>query len=176
MIDSSANLCLGEKMIGKVKAIPDGYHTITLSIIVQDAARAIDFYQKAFGAREIGRMTSPDGKKIVHAEIKIGDSPIMLSDEFLEWGTRSPLTLGGTSTAFFLYVENVDAAFQQAVDAGAKVVMPPADMFWGDRFGKLTDPFGHEWGMATHREEVSPEEMKKRGDAFFKQTARTQSV
>jgi PhnB protein len=100
----------------------------------------------------------------------------MLSDEFCEWGARSPLTVGGNSGSLHLYVENVDAAFQQAIDAGAKVVMPPADMFWGDRFGKVIDPFGHEWGMATHREDVSPEEMEKRSAAFFSQMAKGQSA
>jgi PhnB protein len=163
-------------MTKMVKPIPEGYHTVTPSIIVKDAGGALEFYKKAFGARELSRLTSPDGKRIVHAEIKIGDSSIMLSDECPEWGARSPQTIGGTSSSLHLYVENVDTAFQKAVDAGAKAVMPPADMFWGDRYGKLADPFGHEWGMATHREEVKPEDMQRRSDAFFKTMTKAQNA
>ena len=110
-------------------------------------------------------MTSPDGKSVVHAEIRIGDSMVMLSDEFPQTGPRSPQALGGTTASIFLYVPDVDAAFERAVDAGAKAVMPPADMFWGDRFGKLVDPFGHHWAMATHKEDLSDEEIRKRGAA-----------
>ena len=144
-----------------VKPIPEGYHTATPYLTVRDAARAIDFYKRAFGAQEIVRMDGPQGK-IGHAELKIGDSMIMLSDEMPMGGTRSPQTLGGTTAAIFLYVKDVDAAFKQATSAGAKVEAPLADMFWGDRFGKLTDPFGHSWAMATHKEDVAPEEMAKR--------------
>ncbi|HWC05498.1 MAG TPA: VOC family protein [Methylomirabilota bacterium] len=147
------------------KAIPDGYRTVTPYLTVKGAAQAIDFYKRAFGARESERMTGPDGKSVMHAEIQIGDSLVMLSDEFPQMGSRSPQTLGGTTAAIFLYVPDVDAAFQQAVDAGAKAIMPPADMFWGDRFGKLVDPFGHEWAMATHKEDLAPEEIRKRGAA-----------
>jgi PhnB protein len=147
------------------KPIPDGYRTVTPYITVKGAAEAIDFYTRAFGAQEGERMTDPDGKRVMHAEIKIGDSHVMLSDEFPEMGPRSPQTLGGTTTSIFLYVPDVDTAFKRAVDAGAKAIMAPTDMFWGDRFGKLADPFGHEWAMATHKEDLSPEEIRKRGTA-----------
>jgi len=148
-------------MAAKVNAIPPGYHTATPYLTVDDCARAIDFYKKAFGAQEIMRMDGPGGK-IAHAEIKIGDSFIMLGDEMPGGGQRAPKSLGGTTVGVFLYVPDVDAAYKQAVDAGAKADMSPADMFWGDRFGKLTDPFGHSWSMATHKEDVAPEEMRKR--------------
>src|SRR5712692_9534763 len=141
--------------------IPKGYHSVTPYLIMQNAARAIDFYRRAFGAKEITRMDGPNGK-ILHAEIKIGDSMIMLSDEMPGTGARSPQSLGGTTAGIFLYVENVDSVFNQAVSAGAKADTQPADMFWGDRYGKLTDPFGHSWSLATHKEDVSPEEMKTR--------------
>jgi PhnB protein len=163
-------------MTNTVKAVPEGHHSITPSIIVQGATRAIEFYKQAFGAQELGRMTTPDGKKIAHAELKIGDSLFFLSDEFHEWGARSPLTVGGTSSALTLYLEDVDAAYKKAVDAGAKGTMPPADMFWGDRYSKVTDPFGHDWGLATHREDVSREELEKRFAAWFKQMAKAQSA
>jgi PhnB protein len=110
-------------------------------------------------------MTGPDGTSVMHAELRIGDSFVMLSDEFPQMGSRSPETLGGTTASIFLYVPDVDAAFERAVDAGAKALMPPTDMFWGDRFAKLVDPFGHEWAMATHKEDLSPEEIRKRGAA-----------
>jgi uncharacterized glyoxalase superfamily protein PhnB len=147
------------------KPIPDGYHTVTPYLTVKGAAQAIDFYTRALGAKEVERMTGPDGKSIMHAEIRIGDSVVMLSDEFPQMGARSPQTLGGTTGSIFLYVTDVDTAFKRALDAGAKALMPPTDMFWGDRFGKFADPFGHEWGMATHKEDLSPEEIRKRGQA-----------
>lgn len=146
-------------MAAKVQAIPPGYHAVTPYLVVRDGARAIDFYKESFGAKEITRMGTPDGK-IAHAELKIGDSMIMLSDEMM--GNRSPESFGGSPVSIFLYVENVDSVFNQAVKAGAKSDMPPADMFWGDRYGKLTDPFGHVWGIATHIEDVAPAEMEKR--------------
>jgi PhnB protein len=130
----------------------------------------LDFYKRAFGAQELSRMDAPNGK-IVHAEIKIGDSVIMLSDEMPGAGSRSPQSLGGTTVGVFLYVENVDAAFNQAVSAGAQVEQPLADMFWGDRFGKLKDPFGHSWSMATHKEDVAPAEMEKRMNDFMARMA-----
>jgi PhnB protein len=133
-------------------------------LAVSDGARAIDFYKRAFGAHELYRMEGPPGK-IAHAEIKIGDSIIMLGDEMPGGGCRAPQVLGGTSVNLFLYVNDVDAAFKKAVDAGAKVAMPVADMFWGDRYGKLTDPFGHSWSMATHKEDLAPEEINRRGQA-----------
>ena len=145
-----------------VRPVPAGYHTVTPYLTVLDAAQAIDFYGRAFGAREKQRMPGPGGK-IMHAELQIGDSVVMLSDEFPGMsGSRSPQSLGGTSGYLFLYVPDVDAMFRRAVDAGAKVGMPLTDMFWGDRFGKILDPFGHTWGLATHKEDVSPEEMGRR--------------
>lgn len=151
-------------MTSKVNPIPKGYHTATPYLIVKDAAGAIEFYKKAFGATELMRMPGPDGK-IGHAEIKIGDSPIMLADEVPGMGFRSPESLGGSPISILLYVKDVDAVFSQAVAAGAKVQRPVADQFYGDRTGGLTDPFGHLWYVATHKEDVSPEEMKKRAAA-----------
>ena len=153
-----------------VKPIPDGYHTATPYLVVNGAARAIEFYKNAFGAQELMRMGGPDGK-INHAEIKIGDSPIMLSDEVM--GNKSPQTLGGSPVAIFLYVDDVDRVFNQAIAAGAKEEMKPADMFWGDRYGKLTDPFGHSWSLATHVEDVAPQEMEKRGREWRAQMAQS---
>ena len=151
-------------MTSRVKPIPEGYHTATPYLIVRDAARAIEFYKKAFGAQELMRMANPSGK-IGHAEIKIGDSPIMLADEVPGMGYRSPESLGGSPVSLLLYVEDVDAVFNQAVAAGAKVQRPVADQFYGDRTGGVTDPFGHVWYVATHMEDVSPEEMRKRAAA-----------
>ncbi len=154
------------------KPIPEGYHSITPYLAVKDAAQAIDFYKRAFGARELARMPGPGGKGVMHAEIKIGDSHLMLSDEFPGSGCTSPQSLGGTTCQLFIYVPDVDSAYQQAISAGATSTMPVADMFWGDRYGKLSDPFGHQWGLATHKEDVPPQEMKKRSDAFVEQMAR----
>ena len=156
-------------MPANVKPIPQGYHSLTPYIVVRDAARAIDFYKRAFGATAKESMTGPGGK-IVHAELQIGDSVLMLSDEMPGMpGPKcvSPETLGGTTSNIFLYVKDVDAGFQQAVSAGATALMPPQDMFWGDRFGKLVDPFGHQWAMATHVKDVTPEEMRKGAEAAF---------
>jgi PhnB protein len=147
------------------KPIREGFRTVTPYLTVKGAAQAIDFYKRAFGAQEVERMAGPDGKSVMHAEIKIGDSIVMLSDEMPQAGTQAPQTLGGTTASIFLYVADVDTAFKRAIDAGAKGVTPPADMFWGDRFGKLVDPFGHHWGMATHKQDLSPEEIHKRGAA-----------
>jgi PhnB protein len=156
-------------MPSKVKPIPEGYHTITPYLAVQDAAKAIDFYKRAFGAKEIMRMDGPPGK-IGHAELQIGDSRIMLADE-MPGMSRSPKSLGGSPVGIFLYVENVDSVFNQAVSAGAKVTAPLEDMFWGDRYGKLDDPFGHSWSVATHKEDVAPQEMAKRSkEAMAKMT------
>jgi PhnB protein len=149
-------------MASKVKPIPEGYHTISPNLVVNDAARAIDFYKRAFGAQELFRMNFPNGK-VVHAELKIGDSMLMLSDEMPGGKCRAPQSLGGSPVNIFLYVEEVDRVFKQAVDAGAKVEMPLADMFWGDRWGSLTDPFGHSWSLATHKEDVNPDELRRRG-------------
>jgi PhnB protein len=143
-----------------VQAIPKGYHTITPYMTVRDAARAIEFYKQAFGAKEKGTMKGPDGK-VMHAELVIGDSIIMLADEFPEFGSLSPQTTGGSGTGLHIYIEDVDSAFDRAVKAGATVEMPVADMFWGDRYGKLRDPFGHKWSIGTHKADLSMEEMKK---------------
>jgi len=147
-----------------VKPIPEGYHTVSPSLIVDGASEAIDFYKRAFGAEERGRMPAPDGR-IAHAEIQIGDSVVMLSDPFPMQNAKSPKELGGTTVTTFLYVEDVDAVVKQAGEAGATVTMEPDDMFWGDRFGALMDPFGHAWAVATHIEDVPPEEMAERGKA-----------
>ena len=142
-----------------VKPVPDGYHTLTPFLTVRDAARAIEFYKQAFGAVERGVMKGPDGK-IMHAELKIGDSIIMLSDEFPEFGSVSPQTIGGSGMGLHIYLDGVDAAFDRAVKAGAQVEMPVMDQFWGDRYGKLKDPFGHKWSIATHTKDLSMDEMK----------------
>ena len=150
--------------------VPEGYHTVTPYLAVEDAARAIEFYTRAFGAKESVRMDAPGGK-IGHAELEIGDSRIMLSDPFPQASTKPPKELGGTSFSVMMYVEDVDAAFKRAVDAGATVSMELADMFWGDRFGSVTDPFGHSWSLATHVEDVPPEEMAERAKAAMAQMA-----
>jgi len=147
-----------------VKPIPDGYHTVTPYLAVDDAAEAIEYYKKAFGAKERVRMEAPGGK-VGHAELEIGDSLVMLSDSFPQSSTRSPKELGGTSASVFMYVEDVDAVVKQAVDAGATVTMEVADQFWGDRFGSVQDPFGHLWSISTHVEDVPPEEMAERAKA-----------
>ena len=146
-----------------VKPIPEGYHTLTPFLTVRDAVRAIEFYKQAFGAQERGVMKGPDGK-VMHAELKIGDSVIMLSDEWPEYGALSPLSSGGAGMGLHIYVDGVDAAFDRAVKAGARVDMPVSDQFWGDRYGKLTDPFGHKWSIATHTKDMSAEEMKRNMD------------
>ena len=143
-----------------VKAIPDGYHTVTPYLIIKGAADALEFYKKAFGATELFRMAQPDGK-IGHAEIQIGDSRIMLADEFPEMSYLGPSTLGGSSVSILLYVEDVDAVFNQAIAAGGRAETAE-DKFYGDRMGSLVDPFGHVWHVGTHKEDVTPEEMEKR--------------
>jgi PhnB protein len=153
------------------KPIPEGYHTVTPYLAVKNAADAIEFYKRAFGAQEVERMPGPGGQGVMHAELKIGDSRVMLSDEFPGSGCSSPQSIGGTTCQLFLYVDDVDAAHKKAVAAGAKSTMAVADMFWGDRYGKVSDPFGHQWGMATHKEDVSPAEMRKRSEAFFAEMA-----
>lgn len=143
------------------KPIPDGYHAITPYLIIQGAAQALDFYQKAFGAKERMRMPGPGGK-VMHAEIQLGDSVVMLADEFPEMGAVSPTTLGGSPTFVLLYVNDVDQTFAQALAAGATVERPVQNQFYGDRSGTLKDPFGHRWTISTHVEDVTPEEMKRR--------------
>ena len=157
-------------MSDKVKPIPEGYHSVTPYLCVSDAARAIEFYKEAFGATEVGRMEAPGGR-IGHAEIKIGDSHVMLADEFPEINFRSPQTLGGPSAQFMIYVEDVDARVEQAVAAGAKLVRPVKDQFYGDRSGGVEDPFGHFWYISTRIENLTLEEIKKRGAAEMAQHA-----
>ncbi len=158
-------------MTPKTKPIPPGLHSVTPTLTMREAGKAIDFYKRAFGAEERMRFLAPDGKGIMHAEIKIGDSIIFLSDERPEMGCRGPQSLGGTPVGFFLYVEDVDQAFDRAVSAGAKSESPVSDMFWGDRCGQLTDPFGHKWTLATHKEDLTMEEIGKRAKGFFAQMA-----
>lgn len=150
-----------------MKAIPEGYHSITPSIIVQGADKALEFYKQAFGAEEVFRLPMPDGR-IAHAEFRIGDSTIMLSDEHPDWQALSPKTLGGSSSRLLIYLEDVDAAFQRALDAGAQSIMSPDNQFWGDRMGSVEDPFGHRWHLATHVEDVPEDEMARRMEAFSK--------
>lgn len=153
-------------MTTRIKAIPDGYHTATPYLVITNAGKAIEFYKEAFGAMERMRLASPDGK-VMHAEIKIGDSPIMLCDECPDWNALSPQTIGGTAVSIMLYVEDADTVVNRAVEAGAKLLMPVADQFWGDRCGTVTDPFGHKWTVATHTEDVSPEEICNRAKELF---------
>lgn len=154
------------------KPIPEGYHTLTPFLIVRNAARAIEFYKQAFGAQERGVAKGPDGK-VMHAELKIGDSVIMLSDEYPEFGSLSPQSVGGSPMGLHIYIENVDAAFDRAVKAGAQVEMPVMDQFWGDRYGKLKDPFGHKWSIATHVKDVSADEMKRSMDDAMSKMQKT---
>jgi PhnB protein len=154
----------------KVSAIPPGYHALTPYLIVKNAADAIAFYAKAFGAKEKVRIAMPDGS-VMHAEIKIGDSMLMLSEENPGWGAKSPLTLGGNATHLMIYGKDVDAAFARAVAAGCTVTMPVTAMFWGDRYCKVTDPFGHQWSLGTHVEDVGPRELQRRADAEMAKAA-----
>ena len=158
------------------KAIPDGYHTATPYLTVKGAAKAIEFYKQAFGAQEVTRMPGPDGQSLMHAEIKIGDSHIFLSDEFPGMAAKSPHTVGAVTASVHLYVEEVDAFFSKALAAGAQVRMPVMDMFWGDRYGRLVDPFGQEWGIATHKEDLSIKELQQRSQAFNAEMAKKQGA
>jgi PhnB protein len=153
-----------------VKPIPEGYHSLTPYLIIKGAGAAIDYYKKVFGATERMRMDGPGGT-IGHAEIVIGNSTIMLADEHPDMGFRSPKTLGGSPVSLVLYIEDVDTVFKRAVDAGAKSQRPVENQFYGDRMGTLEDPFGHVWSIATHVEDVSPEEMARRAEEFAKQQA-----
>jgi PhnB protein len=144
-----------------VKPVPDGYHTVTPHLAVRDAAAALAFYARAFGAEELFRMPGPGGV-VMHAEVRIGDSIVMLGEEDPTRGASSPKTIGGSPVSLLLYLKDVDASFARAAQAGCTVEMPPTDMFWGDRYGKVQDPFGHHWALATHKEDLSPEEMAKR--------------
>jgi PhnB protein len=153
-----------------VRPIPEGYHSLTPYLAVEDAARAIEFYKDAFGAEEIHRMPGPDGS-IAHAELQIGDSKLMLSDPFPQSNVRPPSERGGPTASVFMYVDDADAVFEQAQTAGATVSMPLEDMFWGDRFGSLTDPFGHVWSVATHIEDVPEAEMAERAATAMSEMA-----
>ncbi|MGA8655220.1 MAG: VOC family protein [Chthoniobacterales bacterium] len=154
-------------MTTRIKAVPEGYHTLTPHLIVKGASEAIEFYKKAFGAEEITRLPGPDGKSLMHAAIKIGDSRLFLADEFPQMGALGPHGIGGTPVFIHVYVEDVDTVFNQAVAAGAQVLMPLEDAFWGDRYGQVTDPFGHKWSLATHKEDLTPDEVSKRAQAAF---------
>ena len=148
------------------KPIPEGLHTVTPSLKIRDTAKAIEFYKEAFGAMERGRFEMPGGA-IMHAEIQIGNSVVMLGEEMPEMGAKGPLTLGGTPVRLHIYTEDVDSLFARATKAGATVMMPVADQFWGDRYGVLTDPFGHEWSIATHTKDLTVDEMKKSAEELF---------
>ena len=156
--------------MAKVKPIPDGYHSVTPYLFIKGAANAIDYYKNVFGAKERMRMPGPNDR-IMHAELEIGDTIVMLSDENPQTGAASPQTVGGASNSLHVYVENVDTVTQKAVDAGAKLVRPVKDEFYGDRIGTITDPFGQIWSIATHIEDVSPDEMKKRMTKTMSQAA-----
>lgn len=151
-----------------VQPVPEGYHTLTPYLTVRDGAAALAFYAEAFGAEELFRMDGPPGK-LGHAEMKIGDSPFMLADEVEAWGNRSPETLGGNGTSLMIYVEDADALFRRAIDAGATEVMPVKDHFYGDRSGTVEDPFGHRWTIATHVEDVPPDELARRAKEVMSQ-------
>ena len=159
----------------RAKSTPAGYHTVTPSIIVRGGAEAIEFYKRAFGAEEVSRMSGPDGK-LMHAEIRIGDSIVMLGDENEQWGMRSPLSTNGVSSSLHIYVDDADATFERAVRAGATVRYPIEDAFWGDRYGKVPDPFGHERGIATRLKEMTPEEMQRAAEAWMAQAGQTTYV
>jgi PhnB protein len=149
-----------------IKAIPAGHHTASPYLTIKNAAEALEFYKKAFGANEIYKLMMPDGR-LGHAEMRVGDSIIMMADEFPEYGGKAPQTLGGSPVSIYLYVEDVDAFFKKALAAGAKERKPVMDQFYGDRSGQLEDPFGHLWWVATHKEDVAPEEIQKRAEAMF---------
>jgi PhnB protein len=148
------------------KPIPEGFHSVTPSLVVSNAKEALTFYKKAFDAKEIFQFPTPDGK-ILHSMIQIGDSFVMLSDEFSSMGMRSPLTIGGTPITLHIYVEDADKIFNQAVSVGAVVTMPMMNVFWGDRYGIVMDPYGHSWGIATHKIDMTPEGLRKAGEEYF---------
>lgn len=155
----------------KAKAMPEGFHTITPHLVIRDAAKAVEFYKRAFGAEVRGIHYTPDGK-IMNADLKIGDSILLVAEEFPAMKVLSPQSLGGSSVTIHIYAEDVDAKFNQAVSAGATVVMPLMDMFWGDRYGQLADPFGHRWSLATHIEDLTSDEIQKRGQAVLAEMAK----
>lgn len=145
--------------MAKVKPIPDGMHTVTPHLVCKDAGKAIEFYEKAFGAETVMRLDMPDGKGLMHACLRFGDSAVMLADEFPDWNSLGPSSRGGTTVVLHIYVPDADAFFEKAIKAGAEVVMPLGDAFWGDRYGQLKDPFGHIWSVATHVKDLTPEEI-----------------
>lgn len=153
------------------KPIPEGWHSLSPHLVIKDAAAAIEFYKKAFGAVEECRLVMPGTNQVLHAGLRVGDSKLMIGGEFegTECGAKSSLTLGGTPVAIHIYVANVDEAFNKALAAGAEIIMPPTDMFWGDRYGKLKDPFGHEWSIATQLRALNQEEMQAAAEKFFQQ-------
>ena len=153
-----------------VKPIPEGFHTVSPYLVVKNAAAAIEFYQRAFGAEEVERHVMPDGQSVMHARIRIGDSMIMIADEFPDWGVLGPEAIGGTAVTMHIFTEDADALYQRAVDAGATPTYPPEDTFWGDRYGKLKDPFGHEWSIATHLKDMTPEEVEQAAAAALPST------
>ena len=152
-----------------VKAIPEGYSVVTPHLVVSDSSAAIEFYKNAFGAQELFRMPTPDGSKVMHAQIMIDGAPIMMGDEFPEMGCKGPGALGGSPVTVHLYVSDVDKVFAQAVAAGATPTMPVTDMFWGDRYGRVQDPFGHSWSIATHTKDLTPEEIAEGAKSAFAQ-------
>jgi len=156
-------------MARATKAIPEGFHTVTPGLVFQNATEAINFYKRALGAEVKSNMPGPDGRGVMHAELKIGDSMIFVSDEMPQSPAKSPKTLGGNTMVLNVYVPDVDTTFRQATEAGAKTAMPVADQFWGDRYGQFTDPFGYTWGVATHKEDLSANEMNERAKQFFAQ-------
>jgi uncharacterized glyoxalase superfamily protein PhnB len=151
----------------KPNPVPPGFHTVTPHLVVRDAPKAIDFYRRAFGAEEAYRIASPDGSAVLHAELRLGDSVIMLADENPAMGSVSPLATGSTSVTISLYVADTDALFARATGAGAKPALPPTDMFWGDRYAQVIDPFGHRWAIATHQKDLTPDEIRKAMAAAF---------
>jgi PhnB protein len=158
------------------KSIPEGYHSINPYLVVRNAAKAIDFYKKAFSAEERFRMHGPDGRAIMHADLKIGDSIFMLTEESTEMKSLSPESIGGSPVSLYVYVKDVDAVFNQAVSEGATVLQPVRDQFYGDRSGYLRDPFGHLWSLATHKKDLSLDEINKAGLAFFEEMSKTKTV
>ncbi len=153
------------------KSIPQGFHTITPHLVCRDAKKAIEFYQKAFGAESLRILSMPDGK-VMHAELKIGNSVVMLGEEAPDWKVLSPLSLGNSPVTIHLFTDDVDSLFQRAVSAGCTATMPVLDQFWGDRYGQVVDPFGHRWSIATHKEDLSPEEIQKRGIIAMEQMSK----
>jgi len=157
-------------MKNQIKTVPDGFHTLTPHLVVKGASQAIEFYKRAFGAEEIKRLPGPDGKSLIHAELKIGNSRLLLVDEFPEMDCRGPRSVGGSPVSIHMFVDDADSAFDKALAAGAEVRMPLADQFWGDRYGVLTDPFGHIWSIATHKEDLTPQEIGNRAQAAFSES------